>query len=203
MRFRPLLVSLLAPLVLGAAIPTFSQVAPSATQGAGLPLAVGAGFSDYNIDWGGGRRENGGTVSAEWTFRQLPGLLRGLGVGAEGRDITINAPASLSFFQYQTGGGGVIYHYPLHSNVLPYAKVGEGFGRIKFLPGYPPTSYNSDTRKYFYLGGGADFHVWHHVWVRADYEYQIWERLFGSQHNLTPNGFTIGPEYDFGRGGKR
>lgn len=195
MRFRMHLAGFLASLYC-AAIPAFPQVAPAATQG-GLPLVVGAGLSDYNIDWGEGRREDGGTVYADWTIVQVPRILQGLGIEAEARDITFDAPASLSFFQYETVGGGAIYHYLRPRNIVPYAKGGEAFGKIKFLPGYAPGTYHSDTRVYFYMGGGADFHAWRHVWVRADYEYQIWKDLFGSPHALTPNGFTIGPEWDF------
>lgn len=197
MRFKMHLASVLASLFIFAAIPACSQVAPSASQG-DLPLVVGAGFSDYNIDWGGGLREDGGTVYADWTIRQMPRILEGVGVEAEARDITIDAPASLSFFQYQTVGGGVIYHYLRPRNIHPYAKAFDDFGKIKFEPGYAPGNYHSDMRSYFAMGGGADFHAWRHVWVRADYEYQIWNHLFGSPHALTPNGFTIGPEYDFG-----
>lgn len=203
MRFRLHLASMVASLFVVAAMPAFSQVAPSATKGGAWPLQVGAGFSDYNIDWGGGRREDGGTVTLDWTIRQLPRMLQGLGVDVVGRDITVNAPANLSFFQYETAGGGAIYHYQRPRNILPYAKGGEGFGRVKFLPGYAPGTYHSDTRSFYYIGGGADFHAWHHVWVRADYEYQIWQHLFGSPTALTPNGFTIGPEYDFWRTGGR
>lgn len=197
MRFRLHLAPVLASAFAFAAIPAFSQVAPSATQG-GLPLVVGAGFSDYNIDWGMGRREDGGTVYADWTIRQMPRILQGVGVEAEGRDLTIDAPAELSFFQYETVGGGLIYHFLRPRNIHPYAKVFDDFGKIKFASGFPPGTYHSDTRNYWAIGGGADFHAWRHVWVRADYEYQIWQHLFGGTNALTPNGFTIGPEYDFG-----
>ncbi len=191
-------IPILAISLFAAAFPAFSQVVPAATRGVSWPLEVGAGFSDYNIDWGGGLREDGGTVTADWTIRQMPRMLQGLGVGIVGRDLVVDPPASLSFFQYKTVGGGAIYHYLRPRNIVPYAKGGEGYGRIKFLPGYAPGNYHSDTRSFFYMGGGADFHAWHHIWVRADYEYQIWQHLFGSPHALTPNGFTIGPEYDFG-----
>lgn len=196
MRFRIALASVLALLFIPTAMPARSQVAPSAYQG-GLPLVVGAGFSDYNIDWGYGRREDGGTVYADWTIRQMPRILQGLGIEAEARDIAINAPAGLSFFQYETVGGGVIYHYLRPRNIHPYAKAFDDYGKIKFLPGYAPGTYHSDTRSYYAIGGGADFHAWRHIWVRADYEYQMWTHLFGNPHALTPNGFTIGPEYDF------
>jgi len=196
MQFKMQFGPVLASLFLLTAIPAFSQVAASAYRD-GLPLVVGAGLSDYNIDWGGGRREDGGTVYADWTIRHIPRVLLGLGIEAEARDITFDAPAAISFMQYETGGGGGIYHYLRPRNIHPYAKAGEAFGRIKFQPGDYPGTYHSDTRNYFYLGGGGDFHAWRHLWVRADYEYQVWEHLFGG-NALTPNGFTIGPEYDFG-----
>ncbi len=197
MRFKMHLASVLASVFAFTAIPAFSQVAPAATQG-DLPLVVGAGFSDYNIDWGLGRREDGGTIYADWTILQMPRILQGLGLEVEGRDLTVNAPASLSFFQYETAGGGPIYHFLRPRNIHPYAKAFGGFGRIKFASGLPLGSYHTDTRSYWAIGGGADFHAWRHVWVRADYEYQIWQSLFGGTGALTPNGFTIGPEYDFG-----
>jgi len=197
MRFKVFLPPVLALSLLAAAVPAFSQVVPDYRERGALPLEVGAGFSDFNVDWGGGRRENGGTITADWTLNHMPRLLQGLGVGIIGRDLVVGAPASISYFQYETAGGGAIYHFLRPRNFLPYAKGGGGFGRIKFAPGYPP-GYNGDTRSFSYMGGGADFHAWRHFWVRADYEYQIWQHLFGSPHALTPNGFTVGPEYDFG-----
>src|ERR1700751_384394 len=107
MCFRLSFASTLMSLLLTAAIPAFTQVAPSANKG-GWPLVVGAGFSDYNIDWGMGRREDGATLYADWTFRKMPRLLYGLGVEAEARHLTFDPPADISFFQYQTVGGGAI-----------------------------------------------------------------------------------------------
>lgn len=194
MRFKLAVASILAPFFVAAAPPMFSQVAPAATQGE-LPLVVGAGFSNYNIDFGAGRREDGGTVWADWTIRQMPRILQGVGVTLEARDISLHPPAGMSYFQYDTAGGGVIYHYLHPRNIHPYAKGLEEFGNIDFGVG---PGYSHDTRNFLAIGGGADFHAWRNVWVRADYEYQIWRGLFGRGHALTPNGFTIGPQYDFG-----
>jgi opacity protein-like surface antigen len=44
------------------------------------------------------------------------------------------------------------------------------------------------------IGGGAEYHAWKTVWVRADYEYQWYHQYFGP-HDLNPNGFTIGATY--------
>lgn len=89
----------------------------------------------------------------------------------------------------------MIYHYLRPRNIHPYAKATENFGSFDFAP----SGYDHDTRNYFAMGGGADFHAWRHVWVRADYEYQMWKGLFGHTTALTPNGFTVGPEWDFAR----
>ena len=97
--------------------------------------------------------------------------------------------------RYDTAGGGIIYHYLRPHNVRPYAKFLEQYGSIDFPP-YP--GYAHDTRSLMSFGGGADIHAWRNLWVRADYEYQIWQHLFGHTTALTPNGFTFGPEYDFG-----
>lgn len=194
MRLNLFRVPILAMMSVTVAIPTFSQVAPAATQGS-VPLVVGVGLSDFNVDFGAGRREEGGTFWADWTIRQMPRLLQGLGVEVLARDINLNHPAGLSNLRYDTVEGGAVYHYLRKRNIHPYAKGLEGFGSIDFPP-YP--NYSHDTRTFLAIGGGVDVHAWRGVWVRADYEYQIWRGLFGSPHALTPNGFTIGPEFDFG-----
>lgn len=202
MRFNWFGPSILAPLFfVVAAIPAFAQVRPAATNG-GMPLVVGAGFSSYNVDFGSGYRKDGGTLWADWTIRQMPRILQGLGVEMVARDISFGGPAGLSTLRYDTAGGGAIYHYLRPRNVRPYAKVLEAFGSIDFPPA-PGSTYAHDTRNFLAIGGGADFHAWRQVWVRADYEYQMWRQLFGSPHALTPNGFTFGPEFDFGGRGRR
>jgi hypothetical protein len=44
---------------------------------------------------------------------------------------------------------------------------------------------------------GLEYHAIHRLWVRADYEYQIWPNLLGDGRNLDPQGFTLGVSYDF------
>jgi len=179
---------------IAAGIPVFCQVAPSATEGS-IPLVVGAGFSNYNIDWCCDRREDGGTLWIGWTIRQMPRILQGVGIEVEARDLSLDPPPVVSFFRYDTAGGGVIYHFLRPRNIHPYAKALEEFGSIDFNR---PPAYSHDTRNFPAIGGGADFHAWGPIWVRADYEYQMWFHLFGAPHPLTPNGVTIGPEFDFG-----
>src|ERR1035441_7194948 len=94
----------LAALCLTAALPIFSQVAPAATEG-GLPLVVGAGFSDYNTDWSG--RLAGATVWADWNFYHGPSFLHGFGIEVEGRDLNyVRTGADPNLRQDTAGGGG-------------------------------------------------------------------------------------------------
>ena len=49
---------ILAALFVAAVFPVYSQVSPAARQG-GVPIVVGAGFSDFSLDWGPGKRMEG------------------------------------------------------------------------------------------------------------------------------------------------
>ena len=203
----------LARLLILAAIPGLGQVVPSAEQG-GLPLVAGVGVSGFNMDWGHDafgrtRYMEGVTLWIDWNLTKLPGpsILRGLGVEVEGRDIHFGLPASLSNaelhdtgtnMRQDTGLGGVIYHWRHYARVRPYGKALAGLGSLDFppLPASPPT-YRHDNRTITAFGAGADVHAWRSVWVRADWEYQFWPGLFGSPHDLTPTGITVGAVYDF------
>jgi len=186
----------LATIFLIATLPALAQVVPSATQG-GLPLVVGAGYSGFNIDWGQDafgqvRYMEGMTYWVDWNLTHLPGpdFLKGLGVELE----AIN-------MRQITGLGGVIYTVRRFRRVHPYGKAFAGLGHINFPPlPASPSSYREDSRTITAFGAGADVHVWSHVWLRADWEYQFWPDLFGSPHNLTPTGITIGAVYDFKNG---
>src|SRR5579863_6403681 len=100
----------LAGLFLAASIPGFSQVAPSATQG-GLPIDVGAGFSNYDIDFSN-LRLSGATVWVDWNFYEHPALLHGFGLEVEGRDLSLSKPAGYAGnLRQDTATGGVIYRW--------------------------------------------------------------------------------------------
>lgn len=203
----------MAAVFLAAALPALAQVVPSAEAG-GLPLVVGAGASRFNTDCGpyvNGATcyVNGVTVWVDWNLVRLPGpsFLHGLGIELEGRDLDFGVPAFLSNtylgdsgsnMREDTGLAGVIYTWRHYRKVHPYGKVLAGLGSIDFppLPG-SPAWYRHDNRTIAAFGGGVDLHAWRSVWVRADYEYQIWPNLFGLPHALTPNGATIGAVYDF------
>jgi opacity protein-like surface antigen len=188
--------SVLAATLAFAAVPAFSQVRPTA-ESRGIPLVVGAGFSNFNADFGADRRISGGTIWADWTIRHMPRRLYGLGIEATARDLSFGATGGLSNLRYDTAGGGLIYHYLRPRSFRPYVRAGAQYGSIDFPP--YPSGYSHDTRALTAFGGGADFHAWSHVWVRADYEYQVWQPMFGHTTHLTPQGFTVGTQWDFGR----
>ena len=202
-----------AALVTMAAIPAAGQVVPSAEQG-GLPLTAGGGFSRFNMDcasyiYGSTCYMNGITVWVDWNLNRLPGpsFLRGLSVELEGRDLNYGLPPWLTDamqgdtgtnLRQDTGLGGLTYSWRHLSRIHPYGKALFGLGSIDFppLPASPPT-YRHDDRTITAFGGGADIRAWRHVWVRADWEYQLWPNLFGNSHPVTPNGITLGAVYDF------
>lgn len=196
MHWKQVALAVMAFLFVIVAVPARSQVAPPASS-RGLPLTVGAGVSDYYLDWGPSRYETGITAWADWRPLRMPRLLDGLGIELEGRSIFFNS--SVAGHRMDTGAGGVIYEWRRYDRVRPYAKYLIGLGSIDFPPPSPQTSpYTHDTRTILAPGAGADFRVWRSVSVRADYEYQFWRQLFGP-HDLNPNGVTLGAVYDFGR----
>lgn len=178
------------------ALPLAAQTQPAATQG-GLPLMVGGGVSDYNIDFGGGRRMMGFSAWADWGFSRLRWRpVQGFGVEATGHDIRLGIPAGFSRMREDSLLAGPTYTLRRSKRVHPYAKYLLGVSSIDFPP--YPGGYDHDTRTISALGGGVDVHAHGNFWLRGDYEYQRWKHIFG-QNALTPNGFTLGLSYDFRR----
>jgi opacity protein-like surface antigen len=174
--------------------PAFSQTIPAATQGQ-LPFTLGTGVSNLNVDWGDNRMY-GITVWAQWRPGDLPRLLDGLGLDIEGRDVNYGRPAALpSNFRMDTLAGGPIYTWRHYRNFQPYGKFLIGFGSIDFTG--PNPYYKHDTRTVYAPGFGFQYRLVRHVWVRADYEYQMWPDLFGNNNTFHPQGFTAGVSYDF------
>jgi hypothetical protein len=192
MRLKPTFKLAFIAVLVTTVIPVYSQVAPAASQG-GVPLVVGAGVSDFSIDWGPGQRMEGISGWADWYPYRLPASLHGLGIEVEGRDIDFGRPANIPRMRQDTGLGGAIYTWNRYRNFRPYAKYLFGIGSIEF----PPSgTYSHDTFLVLSPGGGVEYHAWRHVWIRGDYEYQFWHHTFGNT-DLTPTGFTIGASYDF------
>jgi hypothetical protein len=197
MRWKLIVVPVLALLFFGAALPAHSQVIYSA-QESSLPFTLGAGFSNFSLDWGTSNpRMSGYTLWGDWRISRVPPVLRGIGIEAEGRDVLWGAPTSLKGHRMTTGSGGVIYEWRRAGRLRPYGKFLIGFGSISF-PGNAP-NYNHDTRTIYEPGGGLNVRAWKQFSVRGEYVYQFWPNMFVSGSSLTPNGFSVGTVYDFGR----
>jgi hypothetical protein len=185
-------------LLVSAVSPLFAQVVPAAQQGASIPLVVGVGFSNYSMDWGPGQRMNG--ITAWVDLFPLPGVVKDLGFAVEGRDI--NYMRSIPNLREDTGQVGAIYSYSHFSKVHPYGKFLAGIGSMDF-PAFPKIpNYHHDTFLVTTPGGGVDIQAYQHIWIRADYEYQMWHNVFGP-NTSNPNGFTIGAQWDFRRSNSR
>lgn len=195
MRWKLLILPILILFIFGAATRARAQVTYSAQEGK-LPFTAGLAFSNFSDDWGiSNPRQNGVTLWADWRF-QLPSYLEGLGIEFEGRDINYNTPSGISGHRMDTALGGPFYQWRKRSRYRPYAKYLMGIGSIDFPS--PGATYTHDTRTVYEPGGGVDVLFWNRFSVRAEYDYQYWHQIFGP-NDLTPNGFSVGAVYDFGR----
>ena len=179
----------------------FAQVTYSAEKG-GLPLKVGFGVSSYYTEIWVHSRQTGLNAWADWTFRRVPSILKGVGIEAEARDHLWGKPGG-SQWSIASLGGGPIYSWQRYRAVRPYAKyiVNYGFEWNISYPGVFPAWCKSDKWVTSALGGGVEFRVAKPVWVRLDYEYQHWKtQQFNATSYLNPQGFTVGAAYDFGVG---
>jgi len=183
-----------AALFIAASLPLSSQTAPAANKG-GIPIMAGAGFSDFNLDYGLGRTMLGPSAYVVWNFYNAPRLLNGFGVVVEGHDINFDRPATLTKMTQQTAEAGGIYTWRHFRKVQPYAEVMGGIGSIDWPP-FPGSTYSHDTFTVNSWVVGAQYDLYRPIWIRADWEYQFWHQTWGP-HDLNPHGYTIGLAYDF------
>lgn len=194
MRSRWKFFSVMFLLIAGAALPARSQVTYSAEEGK-LPFTVGLGFSNFSDDWGvTNPRQDGITLWADWRLPRLPARLNGLGIEFEGRDINFATPSGIPGHRMDTALGGPSFEWRRAGRIRPFVKYLMGIGSIDFPN---PSTYQHDTRVVFEPGGGAEVRCWTRFSVRAEYDYQYWHQLFGS-NDLTPQGVSVGVVYDFG-----
>lgn len=182
----------LTAILLTAGTPLLAQVAPATNGGGGVPITIGAGFSDFHPDWSG--RLGGAAVWIDWNLYAGPSFLRGLGVEAEARDLNFLRSGGDPKLRQDTIGAGPIYTWHRFGRIHPYAKFLIDYGSIDFTSGDP--NYTHDTRTVYVPGGGAEYRVFRHIWVRGDYEYQFWTD-FIHHHTMNPQGFTVGVSYNF------
>ena len=170
-----------------------SQVVPAGKSGPGSNLlSAGVGASYWDPDWGSGRMI-GITAWADVHLR------RDLGIEIEGRDVRFNRQAGQQNLIQDTIGGGPIYTYSRFPKLRPYAKFLVDYCSFDFPNSSNPT-FTHDTRTAYVPGGGLEYDPVKNVAVRLDYEFQLWQSMFG---NPTPQGFTLGLSYDFPRFGRR
>lgn len=175
----------LAALFFLSTLPVLAQVAPAARVRT-IPLGVGAGFTDYDLDYGQSRRMLGVSAWADYS------IFRGLGIEVEGTSIFADRPDTLTRMRQDSIKGGIIYRYHQVFHVRPYAKVLGGLGSIDFPSSNP--LYTHDTYTLWAAGGGLEYKLWRPLYLRGDYEYQNWVDYRGNQA-LNPNGFTVGATY--------
>lgn len=200
MHLKPFFKLIMGALFVGSAYLSFAQVVPSASENR-LPLAVGAGLSSFNPDWAHGRML-GGTLWADYTPNWVPQRLHGIGLEVEARDLNYHrSPSQPANLREDIASGGVIYSWRHFHNFRPYGKFLMGFGNTDYEG--KTLVRGHDSRTITSLGGGAEFRVFRHVWVRADYEYQSWPDFFkhtaAPSGRLNPQGFTLGAMYNFNR----
>jgi opacity protein-like surface antigen len=195
MQWKLMILPVAALFSFGSAFQAHAQVTYSAQEGK-LPFTVGVGVSDFSDDWGiSNPRQVGITAWADWRIPHMPSLLDGVGVELEGRDINYATPSSLPGHRMDTGLIGPIYQFRRTSRIRPFGKFLMGIGSIDFPS--PGATYSHDTRTVYEPGVGTDVRFWNRFSVRGEYDYQFWHQLF--QHDLNPQGFTVGVVYDFGR----
>lgn len=166
----------------------FAQVAPAAKV-SGIPLTVSVGISDYDLDYGPGRRMQGAVVRLGYE------LFHGIGIDGNARTIFINTPPQLQRMQQTTYLGGVFYEPPTHWGVRPFVRMGGGLGVIEFPSRNP--FYTRDSYSVYAPSGGVEVPVMDRLAIRGEYEYQFWKEYHGP-NDLTPQGFTIGVTYAIG-----
>jgi opacity protein-like surface antigen len=194
MKFSRLLSVLFAVAVLAGAGKAFCQTMPAAYEG-NMPFTLGVGVSNFNVDWDNQRMYAIG-VNGVWRPAFFPSRLYGLGIEVEGRDLNYDHPAPAllpSNFREDTLSGGAVYNWHHYRRFEPYVMYLVGIGSIDFHAGNP--YYNHDTRTVYTPGGGVQYRVANHVWLRGDYEYEFWNGLFGK--TADPNGYTAGVAYNF------
>lgn len=178
--FLGVVLMMLTPLI------TSAQAAPAESGGNKFSMALGAGFSGFDTDYAPDRMYG---IAAYYDLDYA----RWIGIEVEGRTIQWNQFLNVREDTIAAGGRVRLLH---HGRFTAYGKFLGGVGSIDF-PGstFGLPSYTHDTFSFYDAGGGLDYKLTHHVYLRGDYEYEWWPRW--PRHGLTPNGFTIGANYRF------
>ncbi len=174
-----------------------------------LPLSFGGGLSNFEpkfvqgappansiIIGNGFGRMWGITGWADAGLRFGPTFLHPFNIELQARSVFAGGSAGQGNLNETTLGGGATYTWRHFPRFRPYGKYIGSIGLISFTaipyPGHRP--YSSDSRFTNAVGGGFDYRLNRRVWVRADYEYQLWGGIFG-QSEFSPQGATVGLMY--------
>jgi hypothetical protein len=164
--------------LLGSSSMIQAQAVPAGTRAG--DLKIGGGFTTANSDYAD--RYNGGAAYVDFDF--MPHI------GVEGEFHFVKDPSDLYEKTYEVGGR----YFRTYKRFVPYAKVMYGRGVFNFPPlgdGFRANlAYNLGA-----IGAGTDYKVKPWLYVRADFEYQVW---FGFQNSsLSPSLLTLGAAYRF------
>ena len=161
--------------LLGGAIAMRGQAIPA--YKAEPPIFVGAFISATNPDYGSN------TIDGLGAFVDLP-LWRMIGVEGEvrfGKFHTVNGVEESTYLV------GPRYAYPIGHGFTPYVKFLFGGGSFTY-----PFNEGSDHHTVYALGGGLDYRITDHFYIRGDYEKQRWS--FGTG-TILPSTLSAGVSY--------
>lgn len=172
-------------------LPTFSRAqVVAAGRGGNSQLYVGGTFSNFDPDYGYQRLYG---VGAFADYNLSPRL------GAEA-EVRFHRFHQLNHIHEETYLIGPRLSYR-HKRYNFFGKALFGIGEFNF-------PYNAAHGGYFAmgLGGGLDYRVIGRLYVRGEYEYQIWPTFIGPPdphpiplvnrpNGLTPNGISVGASY--------
>jgi opacity protein-like surface antigen len=172
-------------------LPTLSRAqVVAAGRGGNQQLYVGGTFSDFDPDYGYQRLYG---IGAFVDYNYSPRL----GAEAEVRFHRFNQLNSIHEDNYLIG--------PKlnwrHKRYAFYVKGLLGLGEFNFPASAAHGGYFATA-----LGGGLDYRLTRRIYIRGEYEYQIWPGFVGPPdppappfvnrpNGLTPNGFAVGASY--------
>jgi len=188
-RLKPYVELTLAVFLVYAAFSANAQTVPAAMDPL-FPLAAGAGISGFEPDINAGRIY-GGTLWIDYSPNWFHRFCRG-SVWKLCRDISLGRSASQPpNLREDTVEGGVFYSWRHFRSFRPYIRGAGGYGNADYEGS--KSVRHSESRTISAVGGGVEFRVTRRIWVRADYEYQIWPAFFKTS--------TIRPDYPTSRPG--
>ena len=177
--------------LLAGAAPLLAQATPTASRAGDLIL--GAGYTSAESDYG--TRFTGFAIYGDFDFAHH------IGVEANFHKVTDPGGSTLYEKTYEIGPRYSRTYGPL----VPYIKAMYGRGVFNYPPYPPPAPQNQAAANFaynIYVGGlGTDIKVRPYLYLRADFEYQVWSGFRGTPDSapksLTPELFTFGAAYHF------